>query len=49
MCALLWQPLRSDKLTDSGVPEWADKFVYDINPHELLDLADAGTAMRIKM
>lgn len=43
------QPLRSEVLTDSGVPEWAAKFIADINPEALLDLADAGTAMRIKM
>jgi hypothetical protein len=34
---------------DSGVPAWANEFVYGIDPHDLLDLADAATAMRIQM
>jgi hypothetical protein len=43
------QPLKSLKLTEHGIPEWAEKFIMEVPLDEILDLAEAATHMRIKM
>ena len=43
------RPLKTHKLTDSGVPEWAAVFIGAVSLVDILDLADAAVAMQIKM
>ena len=43
------QPLKSLKLTESGIPEWAEDFIAKVDPDYIIDLIEAGTVLRIKM
>jgi hypothetical protein len=45
------QPLQGHKLTENGVPAWADTFIqkFDMVKREVLDLMDAASLFRLQM
>lgn len=43
------RPLKGNELHESNFPEWTITFANSVSPHDILSLAEAAEAMRIKM
>lgn len=46
---LCLQPLKSYRLVEAGVPDWAAEFIQRVDLANMLDLADAASYLRINM